>query len=405
MFITKGPVDPEDFIGRQELVEAEEYLKKGDYIVLLGARQTGKTSLLNKLQDSLKKDYHFIYLDCQRLYNQDPTESYEYICSHVEETLGIVVSNGQMRPVKSGVGFFEFLKSVLEQKGDRPIVIMLDEMGALTQESINSLANSIRSIFHQRNDDLTLGRLLFVLSGATDILELATSKTSPLKNVVFTIYMGDLNRDETRQLLNQGFGPEIRVSPRVVDRIYEETHGHPYLVQRVGDILENTLKKGASSQITVELVKTAVPELLRDDVNLEHTNSLLAREDEKVLETLEDIHIGSYKGRFTRIDPILARLELIGVIREDDQGKCVIRNRIYERMLETQPGVEPAVEVNGHFYQERWLRIVTALMTLSAGILAVFATISGSGQAFTIALILAFIALLAFVFYLLTISS
>ncbi len=55
-FVTKGPIaDPGEqiYIERPEDTEILQAVRRGDYVTLLGARQTGKTRLLYKLAREL----------------------------------------------------------------------------------------------------------------------------------------------------------------------------------------------------------------------------------------------------------------------------------------------------------------------------------------------------------------
>jgi len=109
---------------------------------------------------------------------------------------------------------------------------MLDEIGILA-DSASGLANLIRSVFTRRLINEAFNRIIFILSGASDFLELATSKTSPLRNIITNpIYLGDLSHGETEELLRESLAKEqMEIDDAMVDYVYEHTHGHPYLVK------------------------------------------------------------------------------------------------------------------------------------------------------------------------------
>ena len=71
MFLTQGPVPPESrlFVGRAaEMKRMEGWLTDVTCVgAVLGARQTGKTSLLLKLRQTLQGKYAFVFVDLQAI--------------------------------------------------------------------------------------------------------------------------------------------------------------------------------------------------------------------------------------------------------------------------------------------------------------------------------------------------
>jgi len=88
-------------------------------------------------------------------------------------------------------------------------------------------------------------------------------------------------------------------------------------------------------------------------------------------------------------------LELIGVIREDEQGNCVIRNRIYERVLETHFG---AVESDRSLPRRKLAVMIAAFLGFATVIMALIATVTRSAPFFVIAMISAGLTLAAILF-------
>jgi len=336
MFITSGPLDPgtDIFAGRErelKYIEREWLRETRHYGAILGPRQIGKTSLLFKLRQSLQLGYDFVYIDLQSLSGANLTECYSYIGAEIHSQLNI---SGDPSRVESGPTLLHLLERVAKSQEKR-IVIMLDEIGILAN-SPRGVAGTVRSVFTQRRIKEAFKRIIFILSGASDFLELATSKTSPLWNVADLIYLGDLSHGETGELLREGLVREqLKIGDAMVDYVYEYTHGHPYLVQRLGASLEEQLKLTGDSEVAEELIDKAVEVMLdKGDKNLAHILGKLGEREESTIEKLKEIFASRQKVRFTRIAPELAQLGVIGVIREDHQGNCVIRNEIYKALLE-----------------------------------------------------------------------
>ena len=97
MFVTEGPVDPESplFVGRTaELNQMETWLTSVRCVgAVMGARQTGKTSLLLKLRHLLREKYTFVFIDLEAVAGAQMAECVEYIASEI--TAQLPVGNGR----------------------------------------------------------------------------------------------------------------------------------------------------------------------------------------------------------------------------------------------------------------------------------------------------------------------
>ena len=153
MAITDGPVDPESpfFVGRgAELKTLNAWLSETGCVgAVMGARQTGKTSLLLKLRHTLREKYSFAFVDLQAVEGADIQECFRYIAAEAWEQL-----TADSTPVSSlpanGQDFLGSLRSLsAESTGVRSILI-LDELGALPPETAMRLASTIRALFTNR---------------------------------------------------------------------------------------------------------------------------------------------------------------------------------------------------------------------------------------------------------------
>jgi hypothetical protein len=117
------------------------------------------------------------------------------------------------------------------------------------------------------------------------------------------------------------------VSDEVIDRIYHWTAGHVYLTQRVCSVLG----RRRETPLTCELVDTAIDDVLGDR-NIRRVYDRLEKSPEEK-RVLQRILAGEAPLRFSRTSRLVARLELIGVIKPDAAGYCTVRNAIYRRAL------------------------------------------------------------------------
>src|SRR6266511_427287 len=136
MFVTEGPLDPESrlFVGRSaELTRMEAWLVSVRCVgALLGARQTGKTSLLLKLRHLLKGKYAFVFVDLEAVAGADLPECITYIASEVIGQLGNQLGNTDTGLPATPTEFLAFLEKCARVVNKVRIVVLLDEIGALS---------------------------------------------------------------------------------------------------------------------------------------------------------------------------------------------------------------------------------------------------------------------------------
>ena len=104
------------------------------------------------------------------------------------------------------------------------------------------------------------------------------------------------------------------------------TGGHPYLTMRLCALME----AAHPGQITAQTVQRAAAEMLVEDDNIRH----LLRELENqpgAKRHLQSIVIDGQSVPFSRNNPILAALEMLGAIKPTQP--CAVRNALYERAL------------------------------------------------------------------------
>jgi serine phosphatase RsbU (regulator of sigma subunit)/DNA-binding winged helix-turn-helix (wHTH) protein len=329
MFVTHGPLPPGSplFVGRlAELKRMQAWLAEVNCVgAVLGARQTGKTSLLLKLRNACRDKYAFAFVDLQAIEGAKADECFNYIAEQMVEQLA-ETTDGVLSLLK-GNPFPTFLREFAKQTGVVRIIVILDEVGALPPETAIKLASTIRAVFTSRFIKPEFARYMFLLAGATDMLELTTGRNSPLGNVTEKIYLGDLSLAETEQLLAEAFGRTWVQSFAEINRqLHSWASGHPYWTQLLAANL-GTQGQGP----TDEKIKGLVEHLLRtEDTNLPHLIRSL-KADNALWILVESLLDGTPLS-FSRANAAIAKLELIGILKDQD-GRCTIRNRIYQEAV------------------------------------------------------------------------
>lgn len=340
MFVTNGPVFPESplFVGRQsELAVMRRWLAATECVgVVLGARQTGKTSLLLKLRETVQGLHKVVFVNLESIHGATIDECFAFVSSELLLQLGEAAANVVPFGDRRNTTFLSFLQDLSSQISTVRIALILDEFGALPASTAVKVAHTIRSAFTDRVLKPELRRYCFVVAGAAEMLELTRSRNSPLWNVTDTIYLEDLTFQEVQQLLAH-FVPDLEAQ----NRIYDWSGGHPYWTQRLAAECERE-----AVQPTEKILSSLVDSLLQtEDRNLPHVTQAIESDDGRMRTVLEKI-LDGHAVRFTRSDRAIAQLELIGVLKNVD-GRGVIRNALYREALcnwlgyRALPPVEP----------------------------------------------------------------
>src|SRR5262245_54660737 len=126
MFVTHGPVPPESrlFVGRAaELTRMETWLAHVNCVgAVLGARQTGKTSLLLRLRHQFREKYAFVFVDLQAI--EGAQECFGYIAEQILDQLTGVAADVDLPLPKDNKTFFVFLRELSKQARAVRIIVI-----------------------------------------------------------------------------------------------------------------------------------------------------------------------------------------------------------------------------------------------------------------------------------------
>lgn len=369
IFRTTGPLGSTEqhlFVGRTaELDMLQQHARDvRAYVAILGARQIGKTSLLERfrLSPNLMPDGTFAcVVDFQRLGKATREEMFLHLAQRISVQLPVDASDPLHKQAQGVKGPIE-LTSFLGEVSNRftRVVLMIDELDGLPEELAIDLAGQIRSLFSNRVREMESAKYFILLAGSFGLDRMISfEKNSPLRNVVEVMYLGDLSEAETAQLTQNLKELGKQIEPGVVDRIYEWTGGHPYLTQQVCSKLE------VSKEISLANVDNVVEDLMvAGDSNLNHVLEHLRQSSR--LNQMTSAILSGEKVPFSRSVSLLAELELVGVIK-NDRGQAVIRNRLYaetlKRYLVANQDLKtgsPSLPIVHH--SPVWIQIVSALL-------------------------------------------
>ena len=337
-FKTRGPLlfatDAELIINRPELRRAIRIAQQPSvtqYIAFLSARQTGKTTLLFRLRDLLRDYYACIFIDLSVLSAQNASACFRFVAfrliTEFRAILGASFPLPETRRIASAVEFLAFLSELADIVPMPRIILLVDEVGALSPQVSNSFFNTLRTVFTQgRGLTNHLAKYLFVFSGAVDLYALTSDSNSPL-NICEKIYLRDFDLPDVVKIVGQFSKLDMKLSEGAPAKIYELTGGHPYLTLQLCALME----RAQIREVTPAEIERTAEKMLVEDDNIRHVIRELER---RPLERrrLRSILFEGRKVPFSRNDPVLASLEMIGAIRAVQP--CEVRNRLYERTLQ-----------------------------------------------------------------------
>ncbi len=367
VFKTRGPLDPADdravYVPRPELdhlLHAAQSTRVDAYLAILSARQTGKTTLLYQLRYHLRpRGIGVALIDLAVVRDQSEARLYTYVAeqlrSEVGGTLPRRVEKEMLAPTNP-IEFRRFLLDLARHVRTPRIVVLMDEVEAVPPEVADAFFGTWRSVFSSRRkeDEVAFEKYLLVLCGARELHRLTSGPNSPL-NIAERIYLKDFDVAGVQVLADNFPRLGVNILPETAQWIYDYTGGHPYLTQKLCALVH----AARPAVVTLPVVQTAADEILRSDDHLEKM-ILQIEAEPSVRDQLKQIVSGS-SVPFSRLNPTVARLELLGAIRDEKQ--CAVRNRLFAAAFRRHFGI-PETPPPPPPSPKPWRRVVVLLVTM-----------------------------------------
>lgn len=347
-----GTLDPsaESYVVREADDKLFEALARGEYVYLLDSRQKGKSSLVARTIQRLKREGVItIKLDLQRIgANVSPDQWYAGLLAGLGQDLGLHKELFEYWSAHQQVGplarFAGAIASVLLPQSTGSLVIIIDEIDFVrsVEFSTDEFFACIRDFYNRRHSDTAFSRLTFCLVGvATPGQLIRNSEVSPF-NIGTRIELSDFALGEYGQFARalDVYGKD---GARLIERIHYWLGGHPYLTQLVCSqaVADPSLR---SVEALDGLVKRLFlsPEARQREPNLADVERRLLEPDipglapeEARTQVLQLLGL-LLQGRLINAvepNPVIATLRLSGVSTEQD-GKLRIRNRLYQLIFD-----------------------------------------------------------------------
>ncbi len=228
------------YIVRDSDLELTQALKRRDGIILIqGARQMGKTSLLARgLNEARSESVRVVFTDFQALATQAlvSTEAfYKEILALLVDALDLDADpNRDWNPQRGhALNFERFLRREILNRLDAPLVWGIDEADRLFGGLI---ANEVFGLFRAWHNERVVdpasawNRLTLLVSYATEAHLFITDLNQSPFNIGTRIHLADFSFDQVEEL-NERYGRPL-YDPIRLERFFRLTGGQPFLTQK-----------------------------------------------------------------------------------------------------------------------------------------------------------------------------
>ena len=350
-FGTYGPVNPEDnyVVSRtEELADFIKRVKLGRYIVIFAPRQTGKTTFFQWALDALAADASETYFPIElnfEIYEGYPASDfyaslykriYEEI-ARVFEKRGTVPSEDlsqflENTKLTDHIAMLQFFQQFGAFLGDEKLVLIIDEFDGIPRDAVRGFLHALRNIYVHRS--MRACPYSVGVVGVKSIAQLNLDRSISPFNIQDEFTLPNFTLAQVRELLEQ-YTDEVgqAFTPEVIESIYRQTAGQPFLVNRFAQILTEDMNIPKTEPITMEHFAKAHAEILEENnTNLTHlvTNT---RRDPRFKNILMEIVSYERGVRFSLRHELISELATYGVIGKGADGMCQILNPIYQHCI------------------------------------------------------------------------
>ncbi|MDI6793950.1 MAG: AAA-like domain-containing protein [bacterium] len=341
-----GPVyeDEHYMVKRQEMYEDfKKKIDQGRYFTIFAPRQMGKTTFLEEVVSNINQDDYYlgINIDFERYrpFSEEKfyTTLHREFCKAISTRLSdINCPSGESisreiseEKVIDNDTFFLFVEKLGGLIPDKKLVLLIDEFDAVSIEITGNFLYTLRDMYLKRRREKAFSIYSIGLVGVKNIRELNFGSTSPF-NIATQVKLENFTIEQCYELINQYIeetGQEFK--EETIEKIYFETGGHPFLVNRLCAILVEDVVRDKTKPLPHKDLQSALDTLLK-----EHNTNFdsLKNNARKYEEAVKDILFTSKDIEYRPHSEANEKLIMYGIIKEDN-GQCEISNPVYKKVL------------------------------------------------------------------------
>lgn len=345
MFEDSGVVNPEESyyvplenVTNTKKQDIQTMINMGRYFSIFAPRQSGKTTFFEETCSQLHNDptYAAIILSFQDYKNLDKSQFYSLIEQELYDQLNHRLKQVNCEKSQEVQQFldthhltdhisfrmlFEKLNRLIQFK---KIVIFIDEFDGIPLSELENFLTALRGLYQKYKKVKQKALYSVGLVGIRDITKLVVGGVSPF-NIADQVNLPPFTLENIRDLYAQ-YTEETKqpFTGEAVKKVYEETAGQPWLVNRLGTILTLDIKPETVEPINEKDVQQAIQRLLRE--KNDHFDNLYEKA-KLYKETFVEIVFDHVE--YDPDDEDQGWLEQYGLIR-DKNGNAVVSNSIYK---------------------------------------------------------------------------
>lgn len=324
-----------------------QLIDEEQYFVIHAARQSGKTTLLLELTRQLNDTGNYYALYCSLETVQGIGEANDGIPAILQvlksrikfhHSLRKFAFTAQFNEANINVVLMEALTYFCESL-DRPLVILFDEVDCLSNGTLISFLRQLRDGYVNRYQIPFVQSIALVgmrnirdYKGKIREEQKTLGSASPFNIVSDSLTLRNFNAAEIAKLYAQHTEVTGQLfSPAVIETVYENTQGQPWLVNAIArEIVVNLLNYDVSQPIHLEYVNQAIQTIIkRRDT---HIDSLMERlKEARVQRILEPVILGESK-RYDLLDDDYQYVLDLGLLRIVN-NQMIPANPIYGEVI------------------------------------------------------------------------
>jgi len=345
-FNTAGPCKPDIHYmvpPLSRLPDVYRLIDQQGYFVIHAPRQTGKTTVMQALAQDLTASGRYVALlvsmEVGAAFNDDVGAAELAILNAWRGKAESYLPPALLPPPWPEAPAGQRLGSALRawaQSSSRPLVLFLDEIDALQDQTLISTLRQLRNGYFERPQSFPWSLALIglrdvrdykVASGGSDRLQTA----SPFNIKLRSLSLENFTLEEVTLLYGQHHADTGQsFTPDVVQLAYDLTQGQPWLVNALAYIVTEDLVQNRTEPITVECIFQAKEILIqRQDTHLDSLAEKL--QEPRVRQIIEPMLAGETVD-YVPFDDRQYVLDL-GLVRRDPMGGVVIANPIYQEII------------------------------------------------------------------------
>jgi Leucine-rich repeat (LRR) protein len=334
------------YIERPEDPAFFDLLLSSEYVNVLSPRQMGKSSLMVRTIGKLRANG-------VRIANLDVAADLAGTDQADKWFLGLVREITRKLQIQFDVSTWwreheddalgqrlrRFFREVLLEQVPAPtrIVVFLDEIdNTLSYPFTDSLFTAIRGMYNERSLDSNYERIAFCLIGVATPDELIKDRRSTSYNVGRTLPLRDFDpsRDDLRPLVD-ALSPDLAVGQSLLERVIYWTGGQPLLtIKFCAALAEVQARSIADVDDYIHHSFNSLNEV-RTDIHIQQILRFVEMRFSSPSASLK-LYGKVLRGAKVKAETTLPhlQLELSGLVKRDDAGNFVVRNRLYAQLFD-----------------------------------------------------------------------